>query len=595
MEDLTHIPLKKLSLSAANPRSEHNDSTLLELSGSINEVGVLQPIIVRPVTKGKKKDEFEIVCGERRFLAAKLSKLVSIPAFIRDLDDQQAFELTITENLQRKDITVMEEVAAFCKLVENGYTVQDIAVKFGKPERFVRLRLKLAQMIDPFKELMAREVITPAIAEAVATMPAQSQQFLYDRHFAQHQTNEQWRCPSLRQVSDFKQRYFQADLGSATFPLDDETILPSAGACTACPHNTDNDLVLFSREDEGSKCLNVPCFQQKTELAFKANLARIQEDQPEVVIGFDQHVWGEEEAKVSQIIESGVEAVELDNDWRRIAPPEEPDLDNLADEDKDMALMEFSFNKESYQKDLESPDAVKVFMISGEDKGKTVLFKYNPRRPELPNPLATSPATLSIHAQINKLEERAKRTEEIRFEKIYEAAKDVMEDKFSRYTSLEMPLMESEKTAFYVGLVDFLDPDFREELFVDRFSTNQRTKALAEDISPELSNRLVRAFIKNRTKVGNATFEKGKAECLIEVVSGQFAGSFLSDRDRIAQTYDRRIGKINIALAELRGALERGSGDDPVNGDYSDTGLDDNREEDPDAVPAPAITDKDND
>jgi hypothetical protein len=233
-------------------------------------------------------------------------------------------------------------------------------------------------------------------------------------------------------------------------------------------------------------------------------------------------------------------------------------------------------------------------MLSGDDKGKTVLFKYNPRRPDLPSPVASSPVTLSIQAQINKLQEREKRTEEIRFEKIYEAAKDVMEDKLSRYTSLTMPLTGSEKTAFYVGLMDFIDADLREELFPGRTSTSQQARPLAEAITPELSNRLVRAFIKNRTRVGNATFEKSKAECLIEVVSEQFAGSFLSDRDRIAQTYDRRIGKINMALAELRGALERGSGDDPVNGDFTDAGLDDTRDDDPDEVSVQGTTDEDN-
>jgi hypothetical protein len=233
-------------------------------------------------------------------------------------------------------------------------------------------------------------------------------------------------------------------------------------------------------------------------------------------------------------------------------------------------------------------------MISGEDKGRTVLFKYNPRQPDQPNPLAAQTVTLSIHAQIAKLEERLKRTAEISFEKTYEAAKDVMEDPLTRYTSLTSPLTQSEKTAFHVCLLDFLESKLHSELFFAGFSLNQHGKAFAETVSEEMSNRLVRSFIKSRTKVSNATYDKSKAECLVEVVSELFSESFLSDRERIAQTYQRRMTKIEFALTELHGALEQGSGDDQVPEDYADAGLDDDRDDEPGAVTTSEFIDQDN-
>ena len=99
---IENIELKNIKPSGFNPRKTFSEEALNELAASIKEQGVLQPIVVRP--KGKNK--YEIVCGERRYRASVIAGLKNIPVIVRELSDDEAMDIAITENLQRKDVDV---------------------------------------------------------------------------------------------------------------------------------------------------------------------------------------------------------------------------------------------------------------------------------------------------------------------------------------------------------------------------------------------------------------------------------------------------------------------------------------------------------
>ena len=134
------VALANIQPSGFNPRKRFDETSLYELAESIKRQGVLQPITVRPVDG---TDRYGIVFGERRYRASVIAGRDEIPAIVSELSDEEAEEMAITENLQRKDVTPVEEAAAYQRLIESGrHTVQTLAVLFGKNENYIRTRLK---------------------------------------------------------------------------------------------------------------------------------------------------------------------------------------------------------------------------------------------------------------------------------------------------------------------------------------------------------------------------------------------------------------------------------------------------------------------
>ena len=136
------ISLSLIDRNSFNPRKVFNEEALEELALSIKGKGVIQPIVVRPVG-----NRYEIVCGERRFRASLIAGMENIPACIKELSDDEAEEYAITENLQRKDVSPLEEAEAFSKLVSGGkYDINSLAIKFGKSEAFIRGRVSYSRL-----------------------------------------------------------------------------------------------------------------------------------------------------------------------------------------------------------------------------------------------------------------------------------------------------------------------------------------------------------------------------------------------------------------------------------------------------------------
>lgn len=128
--NITLVALANIQPSNFNPRKHFDETSLNELAGSIRQQGVLQAIGVRPITD---TDRYEIVFGERRYRASLMAGLEEIPAVILEISDEAAEEMAVTENLQRKDVTPIEEGNAYQKLIESGrHNVETLAVLFGK-------------------------------------------------------------------------------------------------------------------------------------------------------------------------------------------------------------------------------------------------------------------------------------------------------------------------------------------------------------------------------------------------------------------------------------------------------------------------------
>lgn len=148
---IREVPISKILPNPAQPRLSYEEDSLTELADSIREHGVLQPILVRP--SGSK---FELIAGERRWRASGMVGRETIPAIVAEFDDQTALEVSIIENLQREDVSPLEEAAMFRRMTETfGYSVRQLAQKVGKDKGYVENRLRLSDAPADIRELLS--------------------------------------------------------------------------------------------------------------------------------------------------------------------------------------------------------------------------------------------------------------------------------------------------------------------------------------------------------------------------------------------------------------------------------------------------------
>ena len=188
---IQNIPMSEIVPSPRNPRKNFDEEALQELADNIKHQGLLQPITIRPIEwkeeeqstgVGYTPNKYEIVCGERRWRAVKLNESETIPCIVRELDDATAYEVMITENLQRKDIDPMEEAFAFAELIKTGKAADEIAQRFGKPLRFVQSRIKLASLIPEAKELVTDGAMDIGAAQIICKLSEEEQKGFIEQY-----------------------------------------------------------------------------------------------------------------------------------------------------------------------------------------------------------------------------------------------------------------------------------------------------------------------------------------------------------------------------------------------------------------------------
>lgn len=153
------------------PRTHFNETELEELSESIREHGVLQPLLVR-----KKGDEFEIIAGERRYQASKIAGLSELPVIIKDVDDQKMLELALIENLQRSDLNPIEEAKGYCQLIKaSGMTQEALSKAVSKSRSAITNSLRLLDLPERVQELLFEGKLTAGHARAILAVPFEEQ------------------------------------------------------------------------------------------------------------------------------------------------------------------------------------------------------------------------------------------------------------------------------------------------------------------------------------------------------------------------------------------------------------------------------------
>lgn len=251
---IVYLDITSIGINPKNPRKAFDLVALGELSASIKIKGVIQPIIVRPTPADAEDQnaEYQIICGERRWRASAMAGSNTIPAVIRNLTDDEAIDVAITENLQRKDVSPIEEADAFKYLLDKGQSIADLCGRFGKSEFYVRGRMKLLAISDDFRKMLDAGDISISQAMEIAKFDRAIQGQMYEHHFA----NKSWNSWHELNAKALYQRAVQ----SYTKILDRYKF--DKGECDTCP-NCSKNFSLFAAGDGEVTCQNDACLQRK--------------------------------------------------------------------------------------------------------------------------------------------------------------------------------------------------------------------------------------------------------------------------------------------------------------------------------------------
>lgn len=409
--NIVSVALMNIQPSNYNPRKHFDEASLAELAESIRQQGVLQPIGVRPIVD---TDRFEIIFGERRYRAALMAELTEIPAVILHVSDETAAEMAVTENLQRKDVTPIEEANAYQKLMESGrYDVQSLAVQFGKNENYIRTRLKFVSLIPEIAELLEKDEITISVASEICRYGTDIQKEVYYKHLKDSDSMlyDCWRGLKAAEVAKFIERDFTTDLSRYAF---DKTL------CASCPHNT-NNMMLFCEGGCGN-CANRTCLAEMNAAYLTEKAVRLMEERPEVSLCYES--FNSNEAVVERLTAMGYEVESL-NYYAKAYPeqPEAPRKDEYdTTEEYEQAQSEFEQDLNDYTEECEeirtrseAGEIILYFRIESKD----IVLCYVPKVTCTTNDTKQE-QTLS---PVEKLEKQDKRNKEIALEKTVEDTK----------------------------------------------------------------------------------------------------------------------------------------------------------------------------
>lgn len=372
---LTHLPLSDIEVSRTNPRKTFDETELQELAQSIFEKGVLQPILVRA---SKKKGKYEIIAGERRYrasvqVAALNKERKTIPAIIREMTDDEALEVQIIENLQRKDVHPMEEAVGFLHLATiKKMDAKEIAARVGKSIHYVAQRLKLNSLIEEIQARFYKGHLLNKDALVISTLSADDQKNFYEQEL--EDTDRPY------ELSNWTIRKYRHSLSKAPFDLNIAYEgAPVNIACVSCPYNSSCSN-LFPDQDNNPVCSFGKCFEYKVEYNYEQQIAAAIAD-PTVILVSIQYSGDTKEK--SALVKKG-HTVYNHHDYELIEAPDYPerehfdgDNDTEAEDEEDFqrAVKSYHDDLKEYQADIASGKFTKALMVDGDEKGATVYIK----------------------------------------------------------------------------------------------------------------------------------------------------------------------------------------------------------------------------
>lgn len=537
VKNIVSVALADLQPSNYNPRKNFDEKSLAELADSIRQQGVLQAIGVRPIAENR----FEIVFGERRYRASQIAGLEEIPAVILDISDETAEEMAVTENLQRKDVTPIEEANAYQKLIESGrHDVQSLAVQFGKNESYIRTRLKFVSLIPEIAQLLEQDELTISVATEICRYGEDIQHDIYKKHLKEGVLYNSWRGMKASEVAKNIERSYTTDLKRYFF---DKTV------CLSCPHNT-NNMMLFCEEGSCGNCANRKCLEEMNASYLAEKAIQLMEQRPLALLCRD--FYGCNEKVVEQLVASGFEVEKLS--VRPADYPEEPEAPDMEDYENDEeyaeAYKEYEKELSEYKEECEDVNRrseageITLYVTIGHND-ISLCYVENAQVQAV-----TGEAQETVVSPIEKLEKQDKRNKEIAQEKTVEDTKkqilevDMTETKFGA----------DEDRMIYFFMLPFLRREHFEAMGIETKETyyylNDEDKMnIIANLTAKQKAIIRRDFLISNFK--NASGSNATASLLLDFAKKHMPDQLADIQNGHNEVYEKRHLRIEEKIAVL--------------------------------------------
>lgn len=537
VKNIVSVALADIQPSNYNPRKNFDEKSLVELADSIRQQGVLQAIGVRPIAENR----FEIVFGERRYRASQIAGLEEIPAVILDISDETAEEMAVTENLQRKDVTPIEEANAYQKLIESGrHDVQSLAVQFGKNESYIRTRLKFVSLIPEIAQLLEQDELTISVATEICRYGEDIQHDIYEKHLKEGVLYNSWRGMKASEVAKNIERSYTTDLKRYFF---DKTV------CLSCPHNT-NNMMLFCEEGSCGNCANRKCLEEMNASYLAEKAVQLMEQRPFALLCRD--FYGCNEKVVEQLVASGFEVEKLS--VRPADYPEEPEAPDMEDyenaEEYAEAYKEYEKELSEYKKECEDVNRrseageITLYVTIGHND-ISLCYVENAEVQAV-----AGEAKDAVVSPIEKLEKQDKRNKEIAQEKTVEDTKkqilevDMTETKFGT----------DEDRMIYFFMLPFLRREHFEAMGIEAKETYYHLKDedkmnIIANLTAKQKAIIRRDFLISNFK--NASGSNATASLLLDFAKKHMPDQLADIQNGHNEVYEKRHLRIEEKIAVL--------------------------------------------
>ena len=560
---IENIPIGKIKPDPKQPRKTFDEKQLQQLSDSIKEFGVLQPITVR-----KSGKDFIIVMGERRFRASKIANKKTIPCIVRTYENDEVLEVQIIENLQRKDVGPTEEAEAIAYLSDK-YQPSEIAKRLGRTDNFIRQRLKLAGLIDGFKHFVRSGEMTISLGVGVALFEPEEQQMMLEtmgEEFNAHQIN--------RMINN---RTY--DLEKAPFDVEDKGLVAKAGSCVECPFNAANQGNLFG---EGKMvCTKSACFETKKTKSFLKLIDKSKKDNILLIPEILQY-WADEEKNqliISQLENNGLKVYLLD-DVEIIENPIKPTIEAIKIEYQHYDYFEDELKAElkeaiqNYEEELKNYNSatdngfVNGIVFHPETyQNKKVFVKVIEKSKDKSSDYSVSLESRKMEdctpeEQIIKINEREIRKKHIENNKQFEEVVQMIRE--TEYIDTKKTLSTDEMVAFSISLFENNVDYMSQQKYFSKFlgDTLKMTKVemvenFKKKFKKEIFHKLIRYMLTKQVHFGESNHVNNLTNIsFYSAMQGYYKSKIAGIEKEYAEKRDKREARLKERITVLEKQIQ---------------------------------------
>jgi ParB family transcriptional regulator, chromosome partitioning protein len=567
------IPVKDIVPDPNQPRKVFDPIKMAELKASVKEKDIIQALTLRPYGKG-----YMIISGERRWRVAKELELLDVPATIRIVNDAEARQMQIIENLQREDVGPMEQATAFKTLTEeSNMSVEDIATQVGKPINFVRQQLKLNDLTPKWQNIFGKNGIPITTALQICVLPLNIQKELYTSQVSQE--DEKSDNPRIT-INQYTINQCSGFLSNAKFDINNPNLDKKAGACSSCSFNS-ACYSLFSNDVKNPKCNNVVCFRNKTNIHFENEFQKAKED-PTILMVYS----GYSKPEIAETLKKdGFEVLKIGygEECKEINPPTIPMLEEYQKQGKERKLSEkkiaeefnkaketYDFQKEVFDKRITAGKYKKAFYFfdnSGQHAGTYTYVEITKKSSSktAKETITSGNATSNdIAEEIQRVKDRQTRALELDKEKIHKKiAEAVLSDKSIK--SLPKASCQTDTILLHFLLTELLSLNNKEAVQRlvkpivrnDKMSLEKWSENLKSLSKPQISF-LIRQIIIDRYSNALPHYQGGHMFRLMAEGLGTIPiTNFVKEQAAIAEKRAVRVEERLKELTELKEELKK--------------------------------------